>query len=205
MLGFRGTFPRVGKACSVPGERFPGREKLARFRGNVFPGGETLPRCAGTFSQAGKPCRAAQEHFPKRENLAALRRNIFPGGKTLPRCAAGFQRSYVRRRLPLFAHIRAYAIRPYSFWRNTKYKRHHPSPYPQRINGKYVGAYRIRPPHGRTCRAMGNFHGNAMVCSLLSFPVRPHQGVCDTPLQLAAKNSREMMPSITVSHRTNGK
>ena len=137
--GFRGTFSQAGKPCPVSEEHFPGRENLARLQGNVFPGGKTLPGSWGTFSRAGKACRTPREHFPKQENLAALRGNIFPGGKSLPRSAAGFQRSYVRRRLPLFAHIRAYAIRPYSFWRNTKYKRHHPSPYPQRINGKYVG------------------------------------------------------------------
>ena len=60
LLGFRGTFPRAGKPCSVS---------------------------AGTFPQAGKPCRARGERFPRRENLARLRRNIFPGGKTLLRCA----------------------------------------------------------------------------------------------------------------------
>ncbi len=45
-----------------------------------------------------------------------------------------------------FAHIRAYAIRPYNWWRKTNTKRHDASPYPQRTKGKYVGAYRIRPP-----------------------------------------------------------
>ena len=37
-------------------------------------------------------------------------------GKTLPRFTAGFQRQYARRRHFLFAHLRAYAIRPYIFW-----------------------------------------------------------------------------------------
>ena len=41
---------------------------------------------------------------------------------------------------------------------------------PQRINGKYVGAYRIRPPHGRTRQAMENAHGQTKVCSPPSFP-----------------------------------
>ena len=67
------------------------------------------------------------------------------------------KRWIARHRLSPFAHIRAYAIRPYSFWRKTYTKRHHPSPHPQQINGKYVGAYRIRPPHRRTCQAMGTF------------------------------------------------
>ena len=68
-------------------------ENLARFQGNVFPGGKSLLGSGGTFSRAGKPCRAAQEHFPKRENLAALRRNISPSGKTLPRCAGTFSQA----------------------------------------------------------------------------------------------------------------
>ena len=84
MLGFRGTFPRAGKPCSVSEEHFPRRENLAALVGNVFPSGETLPRSWGTFSQAGKPCRARGEHFPGREKLARLQGNIFPGGETLP-------------------------------------------------------------------------------------------------------------------------
>ena len=122
LLGFRGTFPRAGKACSVPEEHFPKRGNLARFPRDIFPSGETLLAFRGTFSRAGKPCPAPGEHFLKRGNLAALRGRL-----------------------------------------------------------------------------------STIICSPPSFPIRPHQGVCDTPLQLAAKNSREMMPSITVSHRTNGK
>ena len=40
-------------------------------------------------------------------------------------------------------------LRPYSWRRKTNTKRHDASPYPQRTKGKYVGAYRIRPPHER--------------------------------------------------------
>ena len=93
MLGFRGTFPQAGKPCRAAQEHFPKQENLAALRRNIFPGGETLPRCAGTFSQAGKPRRAAREHFPRRGNLAALRRNIFPSRKTLPRCAGTFSQA----------------------------------------------------------------------------------------------------------------
>ena len=59
------------------------------------------------------------------------------------------QQWYARLLHSPFAHIRAYAIRPYSWRRKTNTKRHDASPYPQRTKGKYVGAYRIRPPHER--------------------------------------------------------
>ena len=83
LLGFRGTFPRAGKACRARGERFPRREKLARFPRDIFPSGETLLAFRGTFSRAGKPCSVSEEHFPERENLARFPRDISPGGKTL--------------------------------------------------------------------------------------------------------------------------
>ena len=93
LLGFRGTFPRAGKACRARGERFPRREKLARFPRDIFPSGETLLAFRGTFSRAGKPCSVSEEHFPERENLAALVGNIFPSGKTLPRSWGTFSRA----------------------------------------------------------------------------------------------------------------
>ena len=74
----------LGKACSVSEEHFPGRENLARFPRDIFPGGKTLLGFRGTFSRAGKPCSVSEEHFPKWGNLARLARNIFPGGETLP-------------------------------------------------------------------------------------------------------------------------
>ena len=144
---YGGTFSQAGKPCRVPGEHFPRRENLAAFQGNIFPGGKTLPRSGGTFSQAGKPCRAPGEHFPGREKLAAFRGNIFPGGKTLPRSGGTFSRAgkpcrdlfcsltsgrmryaptlvrsitswwFIRRYRFVFVHMRAYAIRPYSYLR----------------------------------------------------------------------------------------
>ena len=74
-----------------------------------------------------------------------------------------------------------------------------------RINGKYVGAQGHTPFTWTDTPGDGYYHGKTMDCSPPSFPFRPHQGVCDTPLQLAAKNLHEMKPSITASHRTNGK
>ena len=113
---YGGTFSQAGKPCRVPGEHFPRRENLAAFRGNIFPGGKTLPRSRGTFSQAGKPCRATGEHFPERGNLAAFQGNIFPSGETLPRSRGTFSLAGKPcHNLFLFAHVRAYAIRPYSF------------------------------------------------------------------------------------------
>ena len=100
MLGFRGTFPRVGKACSVSEEHFPRRENLARFPRDISPGGKTLPGFRGTFSRVGKPCPVSEEHFPEQENLAALRRNIFPSRKTLPRSAGTFSQAGKPRRAP---------------------------------------------------------------------------------------------------------
>ena len=67
------------------------------------------------------------------------------------------KRKYARRHHSSFAHIRAYAIRPHSWRRKTFTNRCHPSPHPQRINGKNAGAYRIRPTHGRTRQKMGTF------------------------------------------------
>ena len=129
MPRYGGTFSQAGKPCRVPGEHFPRRENLAAFRGNIFPGGKTLPRSRGTFSQAGKPCRATGEHFPERGNLAAFQGNIFPSGETLPQsfpvrsrqgvCDTPLQ--FLRETfhdLFLFAHFKAYAIRPYSFCGN---------------------------------------------------------------------------------------
>ena len=59
-------------------------ENLARFQGNVFPGGKSLPGSGGTFSRVGKACSDSEERFPRREKLARFRGNIFPSGKTLP-------------------------------------------------------------------------------------------------------------------------
>ena len=176
MLGFRGTFSRVGKPCSVSGERFPGQEKLARFQGDIFPSGKSLLRSAAILLRAGKPCCVLRQHFYEREKLAAFCGNTFTSGKSLLRFAATFLRAWkpccaprqhyyepgnlaafcgrlstivcLSQSFP-FAHIRAYAIRPYTFRRNTYTKLHHPSPCLQRTNGKYVGAYRIRPPRRR--------------------------------------------------------
>ena len=97
----------------------------------------------------GEPRCVPRQHFQERKNLAAFRGNISRGVKTLLRSAADFQRQYGRRHRFQFAHIRAYAIRPYNWRRKTNTKRHDASPYPQRTKGKYVGAYRIRPPHER--------------------------------------------------------
>ena len=46
--GFRGTFPRAGKPCSVSEGHFPGWENLARFPRNISPGGKSLPGSWGT-------------------------------------------------------------------------------------------------------------------------------------------------------------
>ena len=84
------------------------------------------------------------------------------------------KRKYARRRHSPFAHIRAYAIRPYNWWRKTNTKRHDASPYPQRTKGKYVGAYRIRPSRRRTGLTMGTFTEIRWITRRHHFPFRPH-------------------------------
>ena len=131
-----GTFPRVGKACRAAQEHFYGHGNLAALRRNTFPGGKTLLRSAATLLRAWKPCRAARQHFYEHENLAAFCGRVstiicsppsFPirpphrrTGQTMGTFTE--KRWIARHRLSPFAHIRAYAIRPYSFWRKTYMK-----------------------------------------------------------------------------------
>ena len=75
--GFRGTFPRAGKPCSVSEEHFPRRGNLAALRRNIFPSGKTLLGFRGTFPQAGKPCSVPGEHFPGREIPRCVLRQAF--------------------------------------------------------------------------------------------------------------------------------
>ena len=89
---------------------------------------------------------------------------------------------YARRHHSPFAHIRAYAIRPHS-WRQ-KLTRNDTSHHriPQRTNSKYVGAYRIRPPHGRTRQKMGMFtekqwyarHHHSLFAHVRAYAIRPY-------------------------------
>ena len=157
MLGFRGTFPRAGKPCSVSEEHFPERENLALFPRNISPGGKTLLGFRGTFPRAGKPCSVSEGHFPEPENLAALRRNIFPSGETSPRSWGTFSQAGKPRRV---------------------------------LQQYFYG-------HGNLAAFCGRV--STIICSPPSFLVRPHQGVCDTPLQLAAKNFQKPMPAFTAS------
>ena len=47
--------------------------------------------------------------------------------------------------LSLFAYIRAYAIRPYSLRRKTKYNDTFKERIPRQMNGKYVGRKGVKP------------------------------------------------------------
>ena len=75
----------------------------------------------------------------------------------------------------IFAHVRAYAIRPYtcsveimaSLGENTITNRPIQSSCYHRINGKYVGAQGIRPPWRRTCP----FNDGIMFAAIISFPL----------------------------------
>ena len=79
LLGFRGTFPRAGKPCSVSEEHFPRRENLAALVGNVFPSGETLPRYAGTLLRAWKPCCVLRQAFNDNILAAVISRSLTSG------------------------------------------------------------------------------------------------------------------------------
>ena len=144
---------------------------------------KSLPGLWGTFSRSGKACRAAQEHFPKRGNLAALRRNIFPSRKTLPRCAGTFSRAGKPCRAAqehFYGHGNLAALR-----RNT---------FPGGKTLLRSAATLLRA--WKPCRAarqhfyehenLAAFCGmvSTIICSPPSFPIRPHQGVCDTPLHI---------------------
>ena len=162
----------MGKPCSVSEEHFPGREKLAALVGNVFPGGKSLPRSAATLLWAWKPCCVLRQGFNDDLLTAIIPCSLTSGRMRYAPTVGGKKLSQTDA-----THHRI----------------------PQRTNSKYVGAYRIRPPHKRTCQAMENAHGKTKVYSPPSFPIRSHQGVCDTPLQLAAKNLHEMTPAFTAS------
>ena len=202
-----GTFSQAGKPCPARGERFPRRENLARFPRNIFPSGKTLPRSwgtfsqagkslprsAGTFSQAGKPRRAPREHFPRREKLAALRGRLstiicsppsFPirphqGGHARRWRMLTKKRWVARRHHFPFAHIRAYAIRPYSWRRKTFKNRCQPSPHHQRTNGKYVGGvshtpstWANMPGDGEGSRKSNGMLATIILCLLTSGRMR---------------------------------
>ena len=171
LLGFRGTFPRVGKACSVLGGHFPGRENLARFQGNVFPGGKTLLGFRGTFSRAGKACSVSGGHFPEWEKLAAFRGNTFTSGKTLLRSAATLLRAG-----------KACCVPRQHFYGSGNL-------------AAFCG--NIFTSLETLLRSVGRL--STIICSPQSFPVRPHQGVCDTPLHFPAKYLHKTAPFITVS------
>ena len=208
-----GTFSRAGKPCRARGEHFPKRENLAALVGNVFPSGETLLRSAATLLRAWKSCCVLRQHFYEHGNLAAFCGNTFMGIKTLLRFAATLQQAWkhccaARQGFndkllaaiilcsPTSGRMRyAPTVGGEKLTRNDA--SHHRVP--QRINSKYVGAYRIRPPQRRTCQAMENVHRKTKVGSPPSFPIRPRQGVCNTPPQLAEKNLHETMPSINAS------
>ena len=80
---------------------------------------------------------------------------------------------YVRCHRFIFAHVRAYAIRPYtcsveimaSLGENTITNRPTQSLCYQRINRKHVGAQGIRPPRRRTCP----FNDGIMFAAIISF------------------------------------
>ena len=100
-----------------------------------------------------------------------------------------------------FAHIRAYALAPLQFLAEkrgnahrksrSKHSKSRPS-HPRNI-GKYVGAQRHTPSRERTMTSI-----IYEVQLRQHFPLRSHQGVCDTPLQfLAEKRGNAHRKSIS--------
>ena len=147
---------------------------------------------------AGKPCSVSEGHFPGRENLARFPRDISPGGKTL----LGFRGTFSRAGKPC-----SVSEEHFPEWENL-------ARFPRDISpgGKtLLGSRGTFSQAGKPCPARGErFPGreklaalrgrlSTIICSPPSFPIRPHQGVCDTPLQFLAKYLHETTPSITVS------
>ena len=93
---------------------------------------------------------------------------------------------YVRCQHFISAHIRAYAIRPYtcsveiraSLGENTITNRPIQSSCYHRINRKYVGAYRIRPPRRRTYqqKSLAQSDASLQIPLPLFFHLRPSRG-----------------------------
>ena len=103
---------------------------------------------------------------------------------------------YVRCQHFISAHVRAYAIRPYtcsveiraSLGENTITNRPIQSSCYHRINRKYVGAYRIRPPRRRTFQQKSLSQNDASFANAFAAIVSifAHlEGVCDTPLRFS--------------------
>ena len=135
----------------------------------------------------GKPCCARGEHFPKRENLARLVGNIFPSGKTLPRSWGTFSRAGkpCRARGEHFPRRENLAALRRNIFPGGKTLPRSAGTFSQA--GKPCRAPRQHfPRRGNLAAFCGRL--STIICSLQSFPIRPHQGVCDTPLQLATKN-----------------
>ena len=166
-------------------QHFYGRENRAAFCGNTSTSMETLLHFAATLLRAWKPCCVLRQHFYGHGNLAAFCGRVSTIICSPPSFPFRPHQGVCDTPLQLAAK-NLHETTPSITASPTK-------------NGKYVGAYRIRPPHDRTRQAMESVHGKTKVCSPPSFPIRPHQGVCDTPLQFLAKYLHETTPSITAS------
>ena len=146
----------------------------------------------------GKPCSVSEEHFPGRENLARIPGNISPGGKTL----LGFRGTFPRAGKPCSVSEEHFPKRE-----NLAALRRNIFPSGKTLPRSVATLLRAGKPccvprqhfygHGNLAALRGRV--STIICSPPSFPFRPHQGVCDTPLQFTAKNLHEMMPSITAS------
>ena len=138
---------------------------------------KSLPGSWGTFSRSGKACLARGEHFSGREKLAALRRNIFPSRKTLPRCAGTLSRAEKPCRA---------AQEHFPEWENLAALRGNTFTGMETLLRFAATLLRAWKP----CCVLRQAFNDGMLVAVVS--VRPHQGVCDTPLQFSANNLHKM-------------
>ena len=135
----------------------------------------------------GKPCCARGEHFPKRENLAALVGNVFPSGETLPRSWGTFSRAGkpCRARGERFPKRENLAALRGNTFMGMETLLRSAATFSQAekpccvLRQHFYGHKNLAALRGRV---------STIIYSPQSFPDRSHQGVCDTPLQLAANN-----------------
>ena len=135
----------------------------------------------------GKPCCVLRQHFFERENLAAFCGNTFTSGKTSLRSAATLLQAGKPCRAPR-EH----------FPRREKLAALRRNIFPGGKSLPRCAATLLQA--GKPCCVLRQHfygHGNlaafcgrlsTIIYSLPSFPVRSHQGVCDTPLHFWAKN-----------------
>ena len=145
---------------------------------------ESLPGSWGTFPRAGKACSVSGEHFPEWEKLARFQGNVFPSGKSLLGFRGTFSRvgkacSVSGERFPEWEKLAAFRGNTFTSGKTLL-----------RFAATLLRAW-------KPCCVLRQAFNDGMLVAVVS--VRPHQGVCDTPLHFPAKYLHKLTPSITVS------